>query len=115
MLIRGLFPDLHLIFCGGENEMPDCKDISAQSGLDCADRKTPGKEQAGGGLSLGFHRPLRQDSHHADGGEQDQQGGHFSSFGFSKSSNNSSAELKAGKLPKLSCMAWIVVWLALLA
>ena len=31
MLIRGLFPDLHLIFCGGENEMPDCKDISPQS------------------------------------------------------------------------------------
>ena len=52
MLIRGLFPDLHLIFCGGENEMPDCKDISPQSGLDCADRKTPGKEQAGGGLFI---------------------------------------------------------------
>lgn len=48
MLIRGRFPDLHLIFCGGENEMPDCKDISPQSGLDYADRKTPGKEQAGG-------------------------------------------------------------------
>ena len=65
------------IFNGVENEMPDCKDISPQSGLDCADRKTPGKEQAGGGLSLGFQRPLRQHSQHTDGGEQDQQGGHF--------------------------------------
>ena len=40
------------IFNGVENEMPDCKDISPQSGLDCADRKTPGKEQAGGGLFI---------------------------------------------------------------
>jgi hypothetical protein len=41
MLIRGRFPDLHLIFCGVENEMPDCKDISPQSRPDYADRKTP--------------------------------------------------------------------------
>ena len=36
------------IFNGVENEMPDCKDMSPQSRPDYADRKTPGKEQAGG-------------------------------------------------------------------
>ena len=36
------------IFNGVENEMPDCKDMSPQSRPDSADRKTPGKEQAGG-------------------------------------------------------------------
>ena len=40
------------IFNGVENEMPDCKDMAPQSRPDSADRKTPGKEQAGGGLSI---------------------------------------------------------------
>jgi len=40
--------------------------------------------EAGGGLSFGFQRSLRQHSQHTDGGEQDQQGGHFSSCALSK-------------------------------
>lgn len=90
------------IFNGVENEMPDCKDMSPQSRPDSADRKTPGKEQAGGGLSLGFQRPLRQHSQHTDGGEQDQQGGHFSSCAFNRLSTSSRVAVSSISKPSLT-------------